>query len=51
VSPDQLTYTFKLRPNVKFHDGSTMTSTDIKATYDRLRKPPQGVVSLRQGSF
>jgi peptide/nickel transport system substrate-binding protein len=51
VSKDQLTYTFKLRPNIKFHDGSQMTSADIKATYDRLRKPPEGVVSLRQGSF
>lgn len=51
VSGDQLTYTFKLRPSVKFHDGSALTSVDIKATYDRLRNPPQGVVSLRQGSF
>ncbi len=51
VAPDQLTYSFKLRPNVKFHDGSSMTSADIKATYERLRSPPQGVVSLRQGSF
>ena len=35
MSPDGLTYTFKLRPNVKFHDGSPFTSEDIKATYDR----------------
>jgi peptide/nickel transport system substrate-binding protein len=51
VSKDQLTYTFKLRPNVKFHDGSTLTSADVKATYERLRNPPPGVVSLRKGSF
>ena len=32
VSPDQKTYTFKLRSGVQFHDGSALTSADIKAT-------------------
>lgn len=49
VSPDNLSYRFTLYPNVKFHDGSTLTSADVKATFDRLRNPPPGVVSLRQG--
>src|SRR6478672_9276328 len=31
VAKDGLTYTFKIRQNVKFHDGSTLTSADIKA--------------------
>ncbi|MEJ0075300.1 MAG: ABC transporter substrate-binding protein [Alphaproteobacteria bacterium] len=49
VSPDAKTYTFKLHVNVKFHDGSPFSSEDIKATYDRIRNPPQGVVSVRRG--
>src|SRR5258708_7808663 len=48
VSPDSLTYTFTLIPNIKFHDGSPFTAADVKASYDRLRNPPPGVVSIRQ---
>jgi peptide/nickel transport system substrate-binding protein len=51
VSKDGLTYTFKVRKGVKFHDGSTLSSEDIKATYDRLRNPPPGVLSIRQASY
>jgi peptide/nickel transport system substrate-binding protein len=51
VAPDLLTYTFKLHRGVKFHDGTPLTSADVKATYDRLRNPPQGVVSTRQATF
>src|ERR1700753_2379711 len=35
-SADGLTWTFKLHPNVRFHDGSPLTSVDVKATLDRL---------------
>ncbi len=51
ASPDRLTYTFKLKPGVKFHDGSELTSADIKATFDRLRDPPPGVTSARKGQY
>jgi peptide/nickel transport system substrate-binding protein len=51
VSPDGLTYTFKVRPNVVFHDGSRLAAADIKATFDRLRAPPSGIVSIRQALF
>ena len=48
IAPDKMTYTFKIRSGVKFHDGSPLTSEDIKASYDRIINPPQGVVSIRQ---
>lgn len=48
VSADGLTYTFKLRRGVKFHDGSDFTAADIKATYERIINPQQGVVSVRK---
>lgn len=51
VAPDLKTYTFKLAEGVKFHDGTPFTSADVKATYDRMRNPPQGVVSPRKATF
>src|SRR5216683_4590473 len=51
VSSDRLTYTFKLRPNVLFHDGSKLTSNDVKASYERIVHPPPGVVSARKVDY
>ncbi len=51
VSKDGLTYTFKLHKGVKFHDGSTLSSEDIRASYDRIRNPPPGVKSLRKAVY
>lgn len=36
VSPDGLTYTFKIRGGVKFHNGQTLTSADVQYSYGRL---------------
>ncbi|MBI3503510.1 MAG: ABC transporter substrate-binding protein [Proteobacteria bacterium] len=50
-SADRLTWTFRLRANALFHDGSPVTAEDVKATLDRLRDPPAGVVSVRKAQF
>jgi peptide/nickel transport system substrate-binding protein len=51
ISPDGLTYTFKLRPGIRFHDGSPLTAADVKATYDKIVFPPEGVRSVRKGAY
>src|SRR5213594_2739145 len=51
ISPDGRVYTLKLRRGVKFHDGSEMTSRDVKASYDKIVFPPAGVGSIRKGQY
>ncbi len=51
VSSDSLTYTFMLHKGIKFHDGSILTSKDIKATYEKIIWPPKGVVSIRNAMY
>ena len=51
VSPDGLTYTFKIHPGVQFHDGSALTAPDVKASYDKIIFPPQGVRSVRKNAY
>lgn len=42
VSPNQLTYTIKLRPGVKFHTGQTMTAKDVAYSYNYIRDRKNG---------
>ena len=51
IAPDGRTYTFKIRPGIRFHDGSVMTSADVKASYDKIIFPPEGVRSTRKTSY
>ncbi|WP_375460056.1 ABC transporter substrate-binding protein [uncultured Enterovirga sp.] len=39
VSEDGLTYTYKLRPNIRFHNGDPLTSEDVKYTTERVIDP------------
>lgn len=42
VSEDGLTYTFKLRSGVTFHNGDPLTAEDVKFSFDRLRAKDSG---------
>ncbi|WP_283135061.1 ABC transporter substrate-binding protein [Rhizohabitans arisaemae] len=42
-SADGLTYTFELKPNVKFHNGETLTADDVVHTFTRLKDSPDGI--------
>jgi len=45
VSKDGLTYTFKVRQGVKFHNGTPLTADDIVFTLQRVTAPPKGITS------
>ncbi len=36
VSNDGLTFTFKIKPNATFHDGTTVTAEDVKFSIERI---------------
>ena len=44
-------FTFKIRTGVKFHDGTPLTSADIKASFDKVVNPPKGIASNRKAYF
>ncbi|MDA8051550.1 MAG: ABC transporter substrate-binding protein [Rhodospirillales bacterium] len=62
VSPDGLTYTFRLRPNVSFHDGTPLNAKTYLAGIDRLLNkanpnyiyntgPVEGYIDFTYGSL
>jgi peptide/nickel transport system substrate-binding protein len=46
-----LTYTFKIRQGVKFHDGTSLDAHDVAVSWRRIVFPPSGVTSARQNSY
>ncbi len=42
ISDDRMTYTFHLRKDVKFHDGTRVTASDFKYSWERTCNPATG---------
>ena len=50
VSPDGLVYNFKLRRNVKFHNGEIFKADDVKYTFERMLNPKTNARNTDVGS-
>jgi len=48
VSDDNLSWTFKLRSGVTFHNGEVLTSADVKASFDRVMSEAAGSVHFKE---
>src|SRR5882672_3160465 len=46
-----LTFTFKIRQDVKFHDGTPLDAHDVAASWRRIVFPPPGITSARRTNF
>jgi len=44
-------YTYNIRKNVKFHDGTPLTAHDVVATFQKIIFPPEGTRSSRKAFF
>ncbi len=47
ISPDGKTYTFKIRPNAFFHDGTPVTAEDVKFSFDIIKNPKVDAAHLQ----
>jgi peptide/nickel transport system substrate-binding protein len=45
------TYTFKIRNDVKWHDGSKLTAQDVATSWQYIVHPPKGITSARQSYY
>jgi peptide/nickel transport system substrate-binding protein len=41
------TFTFNIRQDIKFHDGTPLDAHDVLATYNKIIFPPEGIASSR----
>ncbi len=48
ISPDRRQYTFQLRQDVVFHDGTKFDAAAVKANFDRIQNPANALLSLPQ---
>ncbi len=48
ISPDRRQYTFNLRQDVSFHDGTKFDAAAVKANFDRILDPQNALLSLPQ---
>jgi peptide/nickel transport system substrate-binding protein len=46
VTPDQKSYTFQLRNDVTFHDGTPFNAAAVKANLDRIKDPANALTAL-----
>jgi peptide/nickel transport system substrate-binding protein len=44
-------YSFRIRDDIKFQDGSVLTAYDVAASWNHIVDPPEGVISARQGYY
>ncbi len=47
ISDDHLTYTFHMRKDAKFSDGTPVTAKDVKFTFDTIQNPENETADLR----
>lgn len=50
ITPDLLTYTFKLKKDVKWHDGKPFTADDVVYSFDKFLRHFQPRVRIAMGS-
>src|SRR6185503_18863934 len=51
IAPDGLAWTFKLRRNVRFHDGTPLDAAAVKFTFDRIIDPAHPHAKSGKWSF
>jgi len=45
------TFTFKVRDDVRFHDGTPLTAADVAASWNEIIQPPEGLLSPRESHY
>jgi peptide/nickel transport system substrate-binding protein len=48
---DGRTYTFQIRGDIRFADGSALTAYDVAASWHKIIDPPEGIISVRRGYY